>query len=199
MRLFKQPSELAKQHFDRCVLIKVYFAARYRNAYFGRVSQTTVEDPSGLALYSLTFSDIQRKIESRRNGGQGSSWTIFELPALAFMARERALVVYDLSTDPEPLAICKGPTPSSPLIADIAKALSNRGDLVLLFDVPNDRVGPAPLPFRRHTSFSSGSSRLLGWRPRHDDSDTADYLRIISRFVTKLIVWRQSFEREAEA
>src|SRR5438105_2865181 len=104
MRRFKQTSELAKQQFDRCVLIKVYFAARERSAYFGRLSRTTVETPAGMPLYALTFGSIQRQVESNRTRGQGSGWAILELPALAFMARERALIVYDLSS--EPLATC---------------------------------------------------------------------------------------------
>ena len=197
MKQFKQPSELAKQHFDRCVLIKIYFAARERSSYFGRLSRKSVKAPSGLTLCALTFRGIQRQIESHRSGGQGSAWYIFEWPALAFMARERSLIVYDIST--EELATCKGPLPSSALIGDIATELSSRGDWVRLFDVPNDLIGPAPLPFRYHTSFSAGRHRLLGWRPQTSDPDMTDSLRVVARFVAKIVVWRQALENGPNA
>jgi hypothetical protein len=192
MKIFDYNSELAKQQFDRCLLVKVFFAARDRSAYHGRGSRTTVQAPDGSPLYSLSFGGIQRQIESRRRGGQGSAWRIFELPAIAFMARESTLVVYDLSGATMPS--CIGSMPPSPLVSDVAQQLSARGDFILLFHVPNRQIAPAQLPLRDHKSFQSSRSQLLGWRSNPPIDDMASPLKIIARFIAKITVWRQSYK-----
>lgn len=56
MKNFKDISEIAKQHFDRCLIIKVFFAQRFHSAYHGRVSHTTVSSEEGKPLYSYLLA-----------------------------------------------------------------------------------------------------------------------------------------------
>lgn len=195
MKIFDYNSELAKQQFDRCLLVKTFFAARERSAFHGRSSRTTVTAPDGRTFNSLSFGGIQRQIESHRRDGQGSAWRIMEFPAIAFMARESTLVVEDLSGATMPAF--NGSMPPSPLVSDIARQLSEQGDDVRLYHVPNRQIVSAQLPLRDHVSFKSSRSQLLGWRPNPVGDDMTAPLKTIARFIAKITVWRQSYKDAA--
>src|SRR5438105_15884959 len=143
LRTYRDTSPLATRHFDTCAFTKVYFASRRHSAWFGRRSERTVGD-RGAPFRAISFKDIQRDIEKRRVGGQGSLWQIYELAAPAFVARDRALLIFDVS-DTES-GILKRTTIKSTLVRDIAKQFESHEN-VWLYDVSTSALSPPVLPF----------------------------------------------------
>jgi hypothetical protein len=186
LRAYRDTSPLATRHFDTCVLAKVYFGSRLHRAYFGRRSERTL-GAEGAPYRAISFKDIQRNIEKRRVGGQGSVWQIYELPVPAFVARDRALLVFDVSDTKS--GVLKQTTIESTLIRDIAKQFHSH-DNVWLYDVSSRALTQPILPFCGHTSFEAGRTKLLGWKPKQYE-DGFTLLQSVLQFISRTIIWRQ--------
>jgi hypothetical protein len=186
LRAYRGNSVLATRHFDTCVLAKVYFGSRLHTAYYGRRSERQLGS-QGAAYRAISFKDIQREIEKRRIRGQGSAWQIYELPAPAFIARDRALLIFDVSD--RQLRVLNRTRIKSTLIRDIATQFES-SENVWLYDISSRSLVPPILPFRGHTSFADGRSRLLGWKPI-EYGDDFTLLQSVLQFVSHTVMWRQ--------
>jgi len=184
------PPPIAKRSFGSCYLAKIYYATRKRNSFWGSRSHESIS----AFPYATSFEKLHERVRTRRNGGQGSTWFIWDVPACAFSAGDRTLLLTDLSS-PVPFNRHAFVAPLSIRIGDIAGAFGETG--ISRFLCPSTDLLPAPLPFICREFYTDGASG--GWQPAGESVESSCSLEAAMQVISRLTAWRQSFYNEAQA
>jgi len=149
---------------------KLFRLQRGRNAWWGTWSK------SRYAVYA-SLKGAMDGVRGHRS--QGSTWTILDLPVVAFLGRELTLVVGE-KTMRGPLAATSFARPSPPYLSAIAKAFEpTRARSYFRYAVATGQLSLGASPCRVH---HSGGPYPFPWPARSSEADFHGALEVVSAF-----------------
>lgn len=148
--------ELRDVAYHAC-LTKVIYAVDGRNAWYNTWVKRYY--PS---TYSLSLEDTKRMVEKKRV--QGSTWSIKEVPAIAFIGHNYALLVTQINTNDilKKYPFTDAIQPSIDKIADCFEPEDYNDDIIRLISKQPDQIQKAK-QFATYKSYSIGRDYYLRW------------------------------------
>jgi hypothetical protein len=149
---------------------KLFRLQRGRNAWWGTWSKSRYD------VYA-SLKDAKDGVKGHRT--QGSTWTILDLPVVAFLGRDLTLVVGE-NTMRSALLGTSFRRPNQPYLSAIAKAFEpTRARSYFRYAVVGAQLGLGASPCRIHRS---GGSYPFPWPARLSEADFHGALEIVSAF-----------------
>jgi len=162
-----------------CFLAKVFYIGQARSAWAGRPSLTY----PGFEAFHPTLAKAESFVETERK--QGSTWTIEELPAIAIAGYEPTAIVITQINTRKTLAEFTNTAFDKPGLIELAEAIkSSRDDSVIKIEADKEYCRPAELPFKKHSSRSSG--QVLDWQSKRNEIDVTHVCELVKRITLLL-------------
>lgn len=166
------------EEVDDVIASCVYFVVRGRNAWHG----TWTSVYFNAAAFHPDLESAKTYVENGRE--RGSTWTIWQLPALAICGSSHAVLVTEVNTA-QPLSTGPREPVDCTTIQAVARSFAGKNVYLFLADAARIEYS-APSAYSRYNSRSTGGLVPLAWTERqHDRTDAGvkESVATISRFL----------------
>ena len=171
--LAEPPAGIADETVTSSFLSKVFHFSEGRNAYWGSWSSGYPGDSS----FDLDEAVLKKRVESERK--QGSQFTLTELPALALMARNYDLLLFQ-TWGSAPFKRIPRDAIVGKSMFEIARSICKHEHWITTFIVPRGQSKLPILPFKTFRSSPQGAGYSLGWDRLKSKYDLSSIMELVA-------------------